>query len=245
MEFFADWHTHSRYSDGRGTIEENVLAALSRGLDQLAVTDHGPRNIGVGVKGIESYLRISEEIGALNREYRGITIKAGAEADIIALDGTIDLPARIIDRLDILTVGLHPYVLPATPGGLWSVVGINQLAQVSRSARQKARINNTKALKEAVNKYDIDFISHPDLKMPVDIAELSSVCTARGVALEINTGHHYDKEELVRVAAKTGVNFVVNSDAHFPETVGDLALGGALLEKFKVEAERVLNARLM
>jgi len=244
MEFFADWHTHSRYSDGRGTIEDNVVAAIDRGLEQLAITDHGPRNIGAGVKGADTYLRISEEVRAMSQKYREINIKTGAEADIIALDGTIDLPRRIIDRLDILIVGLHPYVRPATLEGLWAVVGINQLAQVSGSAREKARVNNTKALKEAIYKYDIDFISHPDLKMPVDIAELSASCAARDVAIEINTGHHYDKEDLVRTAAKKGVNFVVSSDAHFPETVGDLAVGGALLEKFKVDAERVLNARL-
>lgn len=243
MEFFADWHTHSKYSDGRATIEELVQAARDRGLEQLAITDHGPRNIGAGVRGPETYLEIDRKVKALNTEWEGITVKSGAEADIIEPDGTVDIPPAIADSLDILVVGLHPYIWPATWQGAWSVVGMNQLAKFSGRIRETVRVSNTKALKEAIHKYRVDFISHPDLGMPVDIAELASACAACGTALEINTGHHYDKEELVRVAAKAGVNFVVNSDAHFPQTVGDLAQGGLLLEKYRVPPERVLNAR--
>lgn len=243
MEFFADWHTHSTYSDGRGSIEENVTAAISRGLSQLAITDHGPANIGTGVKNPETYLEIIEEICRLNKKYQNIEVLTGAEADIVGPDGSIDIPRNIVEQLDLLIVGLHPYVRPRTLEAAWSVVGINQLALISRKSREKARVNNTKALKEAVLNYDIDFISHPDLKMPVDVAELAAVCANRDTALEINTGHHYDKRELVRDALKTGVNFVVNSDAHFPETVGLLATGGDLLAKFDVPVERILNAR--
>ena len=243
MEFFADWHTHSTYSDGRGTIEQNVAAAVARGLDELAITDHGPRNIIAGVKSPQTYLKINSVIDNMNGKYPEITVKCGAEADIIALDGTIDIPRQIIDRLDILSVGIHPWIWPESLEGAWSVVGVNQLAHFSRGFRDKARVNNTKALKEAVSKFEIDFISHPDLGLPVDVAELASACASCDTSLEINTGHHYDKEDLVKAALKQGGNFVVNSDAHFPETVGDLASGGALLEKFKVPWERVLNAR--
>lgn len=243
MEFFADWHTHSKYSDGRGSIEQNVIAAMDRGLDELAITDHGPANIAAGVQGTHSYTLVREEIKRINEKYPQMRVKTGAEADITNSDGTIDLPAECADSLDILIVGLHPYVWPASFDAAWSIVGLNQAAQVSHASREKAKVINTKALKEAVYRYDVDFISHPDLKMPVDVAELSTACAGQGTAIEINTGHQYDKAALISRAAKTGVNFVVNSDAHFPETVGRLEEGGVLLEKFNIPAERVLNAR--
>ncbi|HWI54505.1 MAG TPA: PHP domain-containing protein [Desulfobacteria bacterium] len=243
MEFYADWHTHSKYSDGRGTIAENVVAAIDKGLEELAITDHGPSNIGVGVETPGTYLKIKEEIRALNEKFPEIKVKTGAEADIVGLDGAIDIPHEIARSLDILIVGMHPYVVPSEMEGAWSIVGVNQLAKLSGDARDKARVNNTKALKEVVSNYDVDFISHPDLQMPVDISELAAFCAAHDTALEINTGHNYDKEELVRTALKEGVNFVVNSDAHYPSTVGNLSSGGELLEKFKVPVERVLNAR--
>lgn len=243
MEFFADWHTHSRYSDGRGSIEENVAAAVDRGLDEIAITDHGPANISAGIQGIHSYTLVREEIKKINEKYPQIRVKTGAEADITKSDGTIDLPVECADSLDVLIVGLHPYIWPASFDAAWSLVARNQAAQVSRASREKARVTNTKALKDAVYKYNVDFVSHPDLKMPVDVGELSIACAAQGTAIEINTGHHYDKTALVSSAAKTGVKFVVNSDAHFPETVGRLEEGGRLLEKFNIPAERVLNAR--
>lgn len=243
MEFYADWHTHSNYSDGRGTIADNIVAAIDKGLEELAITDHGPGNLGAGVETPGTYLKIKEEIRALNEKFPEINVKVGAEADIVALDGSIDIPYEIAKSLDILIVGMHPYVVPSEVDGLWSIIGINQLAKLSSDARRKAMVNNTKALKEVVSRYDVDFISHPDLQMPVDVRELASFCARYDTALEINTGHHYDKEEMVRVALKEGVKFVVNSDAHYPATVGELASGGELLEKFNVPVERVLNAR--
>ncbi|MBU7006266.1 PHP domain-containing protein [Phosphitispora fastidiosa] len=242
MEFFADWHTHSKYSDGKGTIPENAEAALAKGLSELAITDHGPANIGTGVKCCETYFEIIDEVRTISERYPGLTIKVGAEADITGSDGSIDIPSEVRDRLDILIVGLHPYVMPASLEGVWSVVGINQLAGISRGGRERARVSNTKALKEAVYRFDVDFISHPNLKMPVDISELSAACAACDTAIEINTGHHYDKEVLVRAAVKTGVDFVVCSDAHFPASVGELQEGAAVLERFAVSGERVLNA---
>ncbi len=242
MEFFADWHTHSSYSDGRGTIAENAEAALARGLCELAITDHGPGNIGTGVKNGAAYFDIIDEVREVAERYPELTIKVGAEADITGSDGAIDVPRKVRDKLDILIVGLHPYVVPSSLEGAWSVVGINRLAGISRGMRERARTANTKALKEAVYRYDVDFISHPDLKMPVDVGELAETCAACNTAIEINTGHHYDKEDLVRAALKTGVNFVVCSDAHFPSSVGELQEGAAVLKKFGVPRERVLNA---
>ena len=33
MQILADYHTHTKYSHGKGTIEENVLEAISKGLN--------------------------------------------------------------------------------------------------------------------------------------------------------------------------------------------------------------------
>ncbi len=45
-----DYHTHTTYSDGKGTMEESVKAAVERGLKALAITDHGPGHLFYGVK---------------------------------------------------------------------------------------------------------------------------------------------------------------------------------------------------
>ena len=51
----ADMHTHSVYSHGfiyrhgKGTILENVRAAVSSGLSEIAITDHGPGHVFYGL----------------------------------------------------------------------------------------------------------------------------------------------------------------------------------------------------
>ena len=37
-----DYHTHTIFSHGKGTIADNVEAARSKGLKGIAITDHGP-----------------------------------------------------------------------------------------------------------------------------------------------------------------------------------------------------------
>lgn len=243
MEFFADYHTHTIYSDGRGTVRENVEAALARGLETIGITDHGPKNIGAGVDKPETYMTIKDEVRTLAKEYEKINILAGAEADITGVDGSIDIPKEVVKELDLLIVGLHPFVMSDSLSDAWRLVVENQFCKLSRRCRERARNTNTKALIEAIHRYKVDIISHPDLKMPVDVPALATVCARQGVAFEINTGHRYDKTDLIKEAAAAGVTFVVNSDAHFPQTVGDLSAAGRWLEKLHIPPDMVMNAR--
>ncbi len=101
---------------------------------------------------------------------------------------------------------------------------------------------NTKALIETIHNYRVDFISCPGVFMPVEPYELVRACSGRGTALEVNTGHDYNKEELIHAAAHCGARLVINSDAHCPQKVGDLALGLALVERLRFPAEKIINA---
>ena len=41
MIITADYHTHTNYSHGKGTPEENVLAAIEKGLRRIAISGDG------------------------------------------------------------------------------------------------------------------------------------------------------------------------------------------------------------
>ena len=45
-----DWHTHTTYSHGKGSVEDNVLTARRLGLRSIAITDHGPGHFGYGFR---------------------------------------------------------------------------------------------------------------------------------------------------------------------------------------------------
>lgn len=244
MEFYGDYHIHSNYSDGRASVREMIEAAHLKGLKEVAISDHGPNNIGTGVKSDQKYLEIKEEIKAISKEYPDLKILLGAEADIIGLEGEIDICPEVVKELDFLMVGLHPYVIPKNLSTAWNYVLGNQLIKLGKGQQEKIKNINTKTLIETVHKHDCLAITHPGLKMDVDHRELAKACVKTNTALEINTSHRFPGISEVLEIVDTGVNFIVNSDAHFPETVGDLDFGSHVLNKAGIPAERVLNAEL-
>ena len=43
-----DIHTHTTFSHGKGSMEDNVKAAIEKGLSAVAISDHGPGHINYG-----------------------------------------------------------------------------------------------------------------------------------------------------------------------------------------------------
>lgn len=56
MIITSDLHTHTVHSHGLGTVEENVIAAIKKGLKTIAISDHGPGHMAYGIKDIDKYL---------------------------------------------------------------------------------------------------------------------------------------------------------------------------------------------
>lgn len=242
MQFTGDYHMHSIYSDGKATVEEMVEAAYHCKLSEVGISDHGPRNIGTGVKHSRVFLKVKEELEELAPRFPGLKMYASAEADIVGPAGELDISREVIRKLDYLIVGLHPYVLPHGIRGAELILG-NQVKNFFPSLKKRMVNKNTKALVEAIHKHDVWAISHPGLKMEIDIGEVARACINRDTAWEINAGHKHPSYKDVLAAARCGVEFVVNSDAHFPESVGCLDYGAWVLAKCQVPVERVRNAR--
>lgn len=242
MKLFADYHTHTRYSHGKGTVKENILAARAKGLEEVAITDHGPSSVPGVRTPVERLGRLGQECRRYNRRYPGITALAGVEANLVSAAGEIDVPISLIEELDLLLVGLHPRIIPKTLRDGWKLFGQNLLGRWSRGLKEKARVENTKAMIEAVYRYPVDIISHPGLQVDIDTRELARACAARGTALEINAGHGYMTAEYCRLAASEGVSFAINSDAHRPEDVGNFDLGIAVALKAGLEPGQIINA---
>ena len=101
MKLTGDYHTHTMFSHGSGTIEDNVKAAIAQGLDSIAITDHGFRHVAYCVRRSDfPYLR--KEVTRLRKLYPDIRILLGLETNIQANDGTIDLSDKDVDKLDIV-----------------------------------------------------------------------------------------------------------------------------------------------
>jgi DNA polymerase (family 10) len=97
----GDMHTHSHWSaDGKNTLEQMVEAAVARGYEYYAITDHS------------HYLRDGRlaaqltEIEKLRAQYPKLRILAGVEANIRS-NGEVDVPEDELALLDWVVASVH------------------------------------------------------------------------------------------------------------------------------------------
>ena len=106
MKVIYDFHMHTFRSDGKSTIEENVIKAIESGLEIIAITDHGPGHMFFGIKE-KQILDLRKEVDRLNEKYDNIKILLGIEANILGVDGSLDVSDVIKENIDILLAGYH------------------------------------------------------------------------------------------------------------------------------------------
>ena len=83
MQLTADFHTHTPYSHGKNTIEENVAQAKELGLKQIGITDHGFAHMVFPVRRKELDF-CKAECKAAARKY-DIDVLMGVEANITSV----------------------------------------------------------------------------------------------------------------------------------------------------------------
>lgn len=241
MQIYADYHTHTLYSHGKGTIRENVDAAIRKGLKKIAITDHGPGHLTYGVRSRE-LVQMRKEIDSLKKEYKNIEILFGVEANLVSLDGDIDVTKEDMSLLDILLVGFHNGTAPRNFKSAGRLYLRNYASKLIVPMKKSCAEINTEAIINAVNRYKVDIVTHPGAKIPYNIQKLAEAAAKRGTALEINSGHGNMTVEYVKIAMKENVDFVINSDAHTPGRVGDFARGIQIARESGLDASRIINA---
>lgn len=245
MRIYGDYHIHSQYSHGKGNIEKNIEAAIARGLRELAITDHGPCSwnfIRLGVRDAAELLEIKKEVKELQKKYPQIRLYAGVEANIINREGELDVPEGILQELDIVAAGFHLLIYPPDFHSFQDIILNNRFFYKCFPARRKQiRKFNTEVLIRAVERYRINFITHPGYGIDIDTYELARACAGRGTLLEINARHVEELRAFIQAAARTEVKFIINSDAHAPEEVGDFKRALELVEELGLSPDRIVN----
>ena len=244
MELFADYHTHTKHSHGRGTVLENVARASAIGLEEIAICDHGPAHLmGIGISNLRVLDTIRGEINASMEVYPDVRVKLGIEANVTSIAGDIDIPPEYLRKLDLVQVGLHLMVKPEQWLDGINRTAVHLLRGLTPSLKRKSRLLNTEALINAIYRHQIDIVTHPGHRFNIDTRELAKACAINNTAFEINTSHKNMTVELIKLAANEGVKFVIGSDAHHPNRVGDFEHGIALAKQAGLTPELVLNAK--
>ena len=225
MQLIADLHMHSVASGhAYSTVLENARAAADRGLALIALTDHGPKMPG----GPHPYY--FGNLAVIPNTLFGVRVLKGIEANIMDLQGTLDLEDQRLAKLDIVLAGLHTFCSP------------------SGSVEE-----NTQMLVNAIKNPWVDAIVHPgNPEYPVDFVAIVQAAVEFDVALEINNssltvsrkGSLPFCDTIAGLAKQYRAKVLLGTDSHFATTIGDFSAAAVLLEKNRIGPEQILNTSL-
>ena len=249
MAFWGDYHTHTTYSrhgkklHAKGTVLQNALKAAEIGLKELAITDHGYGH-AYGVSDETAFAALKEDCREAER-ITGVRIYAGLENNLDPRSGKrkeippfLNIDDGVLSELEIVQGGYHAFI--GTP------YMINNMVCWTRNVifgvpTRKLIERNTAAYKRMIDEYPIDFIGHLNRGIVADAVEVAKYAHERGVYIELNGRHKTLKRDELRAMAAAGVEFICNSDAHRPESVGDMTLGESLIKESGIPYESVAN----
>ena len=240
MNLTGDYHTHTIYSHGQGTVLENAERAKEIGLQEIAITDHGFEQMAFGLKHKKMPRLVSDCRKAA--EITGINVYVGIESNLCDEDGRTDLKEEDYKDFDIYLMGIHRFVKFSHIKDFWNMLVRNSVYTTLRLQAPKSLIQyNTKAYINSIKKYPIDAITHLNFLSFCDVAEVAKAARDYGTYIELNSKKvHLTDDELDRVN-QTGVRFIVNSDAHSLDRIGDTFLVDKLLQRVNISTERIDN----
>lgn len=240
MVLFGDYHMHTKFSHGKGTVEENARTAREMGLKQIAITDHGLGHIAFGLRKCK-LPHLAREIKEASEKY-GIKIYKGVEANIIGLDGQIDIPLDYMDSFDIILCGFHKFVWPNTVNDFFNFFLPNFFLDLFNIQSSSKRVElNTAAIINNIKRFPVDVLTHINYGLKVDCRRVAKACAEHGTFIEINGKRtSYTDAEMMDML-DTGVKFIINSDAHSPSRVGDVRICLELIKRVNIPRERIVN----
>ncbi len=220
----GDLHTHTNFSDGRDAPLALAEAAKKRGYEYLAITDHS-RRLTIA-KGLDEdrLLAAIDAIDAVNDRLKGLTLLRGIEVDILE-DGTLDLPDRVLARLDIRVCSVH-------------------------SAFRLSREKQTERILRAMDNPLFNILAHPSGRLigqrepyDVDMDRILEGAQERGCVLEINAQpERLDLNDVhVRRAKELGVRLAISTDAHWSRQLDFIRFGLDQARRGWLEAPDVIN----
>ena len=239
MAFWGDYHTHTKYSHGKGSVLDNATVAASKGLKQLAITDHGVRHIIFGIRRRQLDRFVSDCENA--SKATGVTVLAGIENNFCSFDGEFDAKNADLERLDIIQGGYHKAVWAHTVCDEFGFQIRNMWRSFFSKSPTKLIVKNTDAYLKLIDNYELDFIGHLNRDIRADALTVARYAKQKGTYIELNSKKLTLTDAELEKMAEEGVEFVVNSDAHSPERVGDMALAMSVIERLHIPFELLAN----
>lgn len=223
----GDLQVQTDWSDGKESIEAMARAAAARGLSYILVTDHTKSLTVTNGLDEKRILKQMTEIDRVNRLLKGkIRVLKGTECDVLK-DGSMDLPDKILEKLDVVGGSIHSYF------------------RLSRSEQ-------TNRIRRAMQNPHVDIIMHPTGRVinrraayEIDIDQVIREAKWTKTVLEVDAYPDRSdlKDEHIRKCVEAGVKLSISSDAHTSSHFGFLEYGIAQARRGWATSKDVINTR--
>jgi len=197
-DMIGDLHMHTSATDGTATLREMADAAIAKGLQYIAITDHSKRVSmanGLDAELVRAQWKMIDE---MRGEYEGrLMILKGIECDILEAGG-MDLPDDCLAEADWVLASVH-------------------------YGQRQPRPQITDRILGAIANPHVDCIAHPTGRLinrrdpyDVDLEAVMKAAAANGTLLELNANPaRLDLNDIhLATAKRLGNRFVINTDAH-------------------------------
>ena len=218
------FHNHSKWSDGKNTIEEMAQFCIEQGWSYLGMADHSKTAQYANGLYENRVLEQQKEIDGLNQKLNSFKIFKGIESDILA-DGSLDYEEDILKSFDYVVASVH--------------ANLNM-------DEEKA----TKRILTAIENPYTTMLGHPTGRLllrregyPIDHEQIIDACKANDVIIEINANPwRLDIDwRWVHVALEKGVILSINPDAHKIHGLLDMYYGVQVGRKGGLTATDTFN----
>ncbi len=232
----GDYHVHTTYSDGSGSVAECIEHAIAVGLPEIGIADHvssvQPTPWEMPTIPFARLERYVAEVRDAARRYDEITVLLGIEADYV--------PEHEEQLRTLLEAWPFDYVI----GGVHMADGFDFNDPARRhdpcwSDADALFAAYYGTVRRAAESGAFDVIAHLDYIGLWGHTPGPAVCSAidssldaiaaSGAAIELNTdrisdpaGVMYPSDELLSAASRRRIPLVISSDAHAAQQVGQL-----------------------
>jgi DNA polymerase (family 10) len=221
----GDVHMHTHATDGKCSIREMAEAALERGYEYIAITDHS-KNLAM-TNGLDDKRALEQirKIRQVNEEMEGrIRIFPGIEVDILA-DGALDLSDEVLAQMDVVIGSVHTLFNQPTE---------QMTARVLR----------------AMENPHLRILGHPTGRLllrrepfQMDLDTILRRAAELGVAVEHNA--YPERLDLcdrdLRLAKELGCLITINTDSHHTSHLSKMRYGVRQLRRAWLTKHDVLN----
>ena len=252
---FPNYHTHTKYCDGKGNPEEYIIEAINRKMPALGFSGHAP----VPFKSFwnmtdNNFLTYLEEIRVLKEKYgRQIQIYLGIEADFIE---NIVKPSDFdLHNLDYIISAVH-YLFPENAEKPWDFIISPEIFNkglikyynnnISRLIKDYYRqinllIENEKphviAHIDQIQKFNKNnrYFSEDEKFYSDIVSETLKLAAEKQVLIEINTRgklknltqNFYPSNKFLKKCFELNIPIILSADAHKPEEINSYLIEAA------------------